>query len=91
MCAMKCLYFVVTHEIPHMTNYVDLLRFVEHLGCDQLQMLSVGKNATYTSMQTIVDYLISDCIEEVILSKLKGLSHFRSWQTNQPALPSLKS
>ena len=62
----------------HTINYVDLLCFVEHLGCQQLQLLNVGRNAMYTSMHIIADFLmvISNCIEEDILSKLKSSESF---------------
>ena len=78
VCAIKCLYCLVTQEMPHTTNYVGYLRFVKHVLCQQLQLLSVGRNATYTSMQTSADFLmvIPECIEEDILSKLKGSESF---------------
>ena len=51
---------------------------MEHLRCSQLQLLNVGKSATYTSMQTISDFLkvVPDCIEEDVLSKLEGHESF---------------
>ena len=73
LCCMRCLYFLVKREISHTTNYVELLRFIEHLGIQELQCLRAARNATYTSQRIVADFLnvISSVVEDNIISKMK--------------------
>ena len=70
---MKCFYFLVRREIPHTTNYGELLKLLENLGVKELQCLRAARNATYTSQRVIADFLnvLSSTIEEDILNKMR--------------------
>lgn len=54
--AMQCLYWLVKHEIPHISNYGSLLKAVEFMGCERLHHLRVGENAKYTSQRIIQEF-----------------------------------
>ena len=71
LCSITCLYFLVKSEIPHTTNYVKLLKLVEHLGSGSLRVV---RNATYISQRTIADFLqvISSVIEDDIIQKMRS-------------------
>ena len=70
--ALKCIYFLTKHEIPHTTNFSGLLDLAISLGCDYLRELRRGANATYRSEQAIAEFVecISSVIQENILKRL---------------------
>ena len=45
--AMKSIYWLAKQEIPHTTNYVALRNLAKSFGCELVQHLFVGRNATY--------------------------------------------
>ena len=52
--AMKCLHFLIKHNIPHTTLFKEFINFAtDELKCPDLQHLSKGKNAQYTSNSMI--------------------------------------
>ena len=52
--ALRCIYFLAKHEIPHTTNFVPLRSLCVQLGNTTLpHLLLEGKNRTYTSEQTM--------------------------------------
>lgn len=70
---MKCLHFLVKREIPHTTNYGELLKLLENFGVKELQCLRTARNATYTSQRVISDFLnvLSSTIEEDVINKMR--------------------
>ncbi|XP_056450419.1 SCAN domain-containing protein 3-like isoform X3 [Gadus chalcogrammus] len=57
--ALKVVYHLAKKEIPHHTNFKDLVMFAAtELGCEVFNRLNVGRNATYTS-STVVDEFLS--------------------------------
>lgn len=71
--AMKCLHFLVMHNIPHTTVFKDFINFgIDELRSPILAHLSVGKNAQYTSHRVadeFLDVMVAD-IEDVLVSKV---------------------
>ena len=57
MGAMRTVYFLVKHALPHTTLYSQLLDFCSFQGCDYLSSLNVGGNAHYRSEQIIQEFL----------------------------------
>ena len=71
--AMKCLHFLIKHNIPHTTIYKDFIEFArDELECPQLQPLNAGKNAKYTSHRTIDEFIscMAEDIEETLKEKI---------------------
>lgn len=73
--AMKCLYFLVKHEMPHTTLFSPLRDFSIMMGNEKLSLLDRSKNVNYRSEQTIQEMLEAincvmeaDVIEEVSAS-----------------------
>lgn len=72
---MKCLHFLVKHNIPHTTVFKDFVEF----GTDELQspVLAhhrVGGNANYTSHRIADKFLdaMVDDIEEIITARINS-------------------
>ncbi|XP_063806071.1 zinc finger protein 862-like [Pseudophryne corroboree] len=77
-CAMKCLDFLIQHNIPHTTVFKPFVVFcIEELKSPVLAPLNKSKNASYTSYQTINEFVNSMASvqrEKVILSLQKSPS-----------------
>ena len=54
--AMKSMYWLAKQEIPHTTNDVPLLNLAKSFGCEFVEHLFVGRNATYTSERIVQDF-----------------------------------
>ena len=68
-CAMKCLHFLIKHNIPHTTVFKDFIQFAtDVLLAPQLQCLNVGKNAKYTSYRITDEFVncMANEIEEIV-------------------------
>ena len=76
--AFACLYFMAKQRIPHTTNYEPLLDLVGFLGININELISVARNALYTSDKAIKEmlYVISEFIEQQILKDMKKSNHF---------------
>ena len=71
--AMKCLHFLIKHNIPHTTLFKEFINFAtDELKCPDLQHLSKGKNAQYTSNRMIDEFIsaMSENIEETLTAKI---------------------
>ena len=55
--AMKSIYWLAKQEIPHTTNYVPLLNLARSWGCEFVDHLFVGRNATYCSERMVQEFL----------------------------------
>ena len=82
--AFQLLYWLVKEEVAHTTKFNSLKDLVVHLGCDYLRELNLGRNAQYSSEQTIAELLqcLSLVIEERIQSDLQS-SEFFSLMTDE--------
>jgi len=82
--ALRVLYWLAKEEVAHTTKFTSLKDLSISLGCDYLHELNVGRNAQYTSEQTIAELLhcLSQVIEEQILSDLQS-SQFFSLMTDE--------
>ncbi|CAH1242822.1 GAK [Branchiostoma lanceolatum] len=72
--AMKLVYHLAKKEIPHTTNFKDMIKFAEsELGCEVLRPLHVGSNATYTSSTIANEFLavIGALVEEQTLATVR--------------------
>ena len=89
---LKCLYWLAKQETAHHTKFSSLLELRKSLGCSYLNELKVGKNTSYTSHRMIDEFLVvlSDCVENDILSKVKAslqsVLQSASFAMNQPML-----
>ncbi|XP_066298487.1 zinc finger protein 862-like [Branchiostoma lanceolatum] len=71
---MKLVYHLAKKEIPHTTNFKDMIKFAEsELGCEVLRPLHVGSNATYTSSTIAKEFLavIGALVEEQTLATVR--------------------
>ena len=70
--ALKCLYWLAKHEIPHTTNFNPLCDLCIDLGNTTLTRLQTAKNRTYGSEQSMHEMLsaISDTLEDTILQEV---------------------
>ena len=71
--AMKCLHFLIKHNIPHTMLFKEFINFAtDELKCPDLQHLSKGKNAQYTSNRMIDEFIsaMSENIEETLTAKI---------------------
>ncbi|CAH1242606.1 ZNF862 [Branchiostoma lanceolatum] len=56
--ALKVVYHLAKKEIPHHTNFKDLVQFATtELGCDVFNRLNIAGNATYMSSTVVDDFL----------------------------------
>ena len=55
--ALKCLYWLAKHEIPHTTNFNPLRDLCIDLGNTNLTRLQTAKNCTYSSEQSMHEML----------------------------------
>ena len=71
--AMSCLYFLCKNNIAHITNFEPLLDLTTHLGLYIKDGIRVGKNAHYTSPQSIQELLqaMSWVLETEVLDELR--------------------
>lgn len=71
--ALHLLYWLAKEEVAHTTKFNSLKDLAVKLGCDYLRELNLGRNAQYSSEQTIAELLqcLSLVIEEKILSDLQ--------------------
>ena len=71
--AMSCLYFLCKNNIAHITNFEPLLDLTTHLGLHIKDGIRVGKNAHYTSPQSIQELLqaMSWVLETEVLDELR--------------------
>ena len=76
--ALKSLYWLVKEEIAHTTKFSSLMDLAIHLGSDYLRELNLGKNAHYTSEQTIREllYCLSSVIGERIVDDISSSECF---------------
>ncbi|XP_078587207.1 zinc finger protein 862-like [Branchiostoma floridae x Branchiostoma japonicum] len=73
--ALKVVYHLAKKEIPHHTNFKDLVKFAStELGCDVFNRLNVAGNATYTSSTVVDEFLavLGTQLEEDQLNTIKG-------------------
>lgn len=78
-CAMKCLDFLISHNLPHTTLFEPLLDFcIGELHSPILVPLEKAKNASYRSYQTMNELLeaMSKTKEEEILKDINGSPFF---------------
>ena len=82
--AFHLLYWLANEEVAHTTKLNSLKDLSIKLGCDYLCKLNFGRNAQYSSEQTIAELLqcLSLVIEEKTLSDLQ-LSAFFSLMTDE--------
>lgn len=74
LTAMKCLEFLVKHNLPHVSLFEDFVNFaIDELASPHLAPLRKAKNANYTSYTTINEFLDSVTLakEEEILDDIK--------------------
>ena len=78
------MYWLAKQEVAHTTKFSSLKDLAIELGCDYLRELNLGRNAQYSSEQTIAELLqcLSLVIEEQILSDLQS-SEFFSLMTDE--------
>ena len=71
--ALRIMYCLAKEEIPHTTKFNSLKELAIYLGCVYLNELCLGRNAQYTSEQTISELLhcLSSVIEEKILLEMQ--------------------
>ena len=55
--AMKCTYWLAKEHVAHTTKFESLVKLATNLGCAELQNLNVARNATYTSEQTMQEFI----------------------------------
>ncbi|XP_065831995.1 zinc finger protein 862-like [Oscarella lobularis] len=71
--AFACLYFLCKRKIAHTTNFEPLMNFAEYLGVKIKEKIGTGRNALYTSEQSIHEMIVvlAEVIENDILSKVR--------------------
>ena len=76
--ALRIMYWLVKEEVAHTTKFNSLKDLSILLGCDYLQELNVGRNAQYTSEQSIAELLqcLSQVLEEQITRDLQSSEFF---------------
>ena len=76
--ALKMMYWLAKEEIAHTTKFSSLMDPSVQLGSDYLCELSLGRNAHYTSEQTIRELLhcLSSAVEEKILEDVSSSEFF---------------
>jgi hypothetical protein len=82
--ALHLMYWLAKEEIAHTTKFNSLKQLAISLGCDYLRELSIGKNAQYSSEQTIAELLhcLAQVLEEQTVSFLQ-VSPFFSLMTDE--------
>ena len=83
--AFKMMYWLVKEEVPHTTKFSSLMDLAVQLGSDYLRELNLGKNAHYTSEQSVRELIqcISSVIEEQILDNIRFTSDFFDLMTDE--------
>ena len=72
MGAMRTLYFLVKHALPHTTLYGPLLDFCTLQGCDYLSNLHIAGNAHYRNQRIVQEFLAElDAQISTILEQLQ--------------------
>ena len=76
--ALRIMYWLAKEEIAHTTKFSSLMDLSVQLGSDYLRELNLGRNAHYTSEQTIRELLqcLSSVIEEQILDDIRSCDFF---------------
>ena len=69
--AFKCMYWLAKEETAHHTKFSSLLQLAKSLGCSYFSEQEI---ANYTSHRMIDEFLtvLSDCVEQDLLSKVKA-------------------
>lgn len=82
--ALKIMYWLAKEEVAHTTKFSSLMDLTIQLGSDYLRELNLGRNAHYTSEQTVRELLhcLSSVIEEKILDDIRA-SDFFSLMTDE--------
>ena len=72
--ALKCMYFLTKHELPHTTTFSGLLDLAIDLGSDYLRSLRQAGNAHYRSEQIMSEFVqcLARCIQEDVIAKMRG-------------------
>ena len=88
MGAMRTLYFLVKHALPHTTLYGPLLDFCSLQGCDYLSSLNIGGNAHYRSERIIQKFLteLDAQISSTILEQLQRSPYINADETTDIAV-----
>ena len=75
---LQIMYWLAKEEIAHTTKFSSLMDLSVQLGSDYLRELNLGRNAHYTSEQTIRELLqcLSSVIEEQILDDIRSSDFF---------------
>ena len=68
------LYWLAKGETAHYTKFSSLLQLAKSLGCLYFYELEIAQNANYTSHRMINEFvtILSDCVEQDLLSKAKA-------------------
>ena len=76
--ALQMMYWLAKEEIAHTTKFSSLMDLSIQLGSDYLRELNLGRNAHYTSEQTVRELLhcLSSVIEEQILDDIRSSDFF---------------
>ena len=82
--ALRIMNWLVKEEVTHTTKFNSLKDLSILLGCNYLHELNIGRNAQYTSEQSIAELLqcLSQVLEEQILRDLQS-SDFFSLMTDE--------
>ena len=72
------MHWLAKEEIAHTTKFASLMDLSIMLGCGYLKELNLGRNAHYTSEQTIRELLqcLSSVLEEQILEDIRSSNFF---------------
>ena len=76
--ALQIMYWLAKEEIAHTTKFSSLMDLSVQRGSDYLRELNLGRNAHYTSEQTIRELLqcLSSVIQEQILDDIRSSDFF---------------
>ncbi|XP_076078789.1 zinc finger protein 862-like [Mytilus galloprovincialis] len=79
IAALRCMYFLLKKEIPHTSNFGDLLDLVKENGCSYLDTLNVEGRVKYQSQRAIQEmvWCLGETIREDVVAKV-GQSSFYS-------------
>ena len=72
--AFKCMYWLAKEETAHHTKFSFLLQLAKSMGCSYFSELEIAQKANYTSHRMRDEFVtvLSDCVEQDLLSKAKA-------------------
>lgn len=74
IAALKVMHWLAKEEIAHTTKFESLISLAVSIGAKELNALSKGGNAKYTSERTMYEIIevLSDTVEEEILKEISA-------------------